>query len=91
MNEVLTLLSADGPRDVFCGIRSIGFREFYQSAATDFRPELTFILADHLDYSNEKLVQHNGQTYRVLRTYRTGQALELTVERAPAEDGGVYE
>ena len=103
MNDVLTLIKrttardADGcpvitenARDVFCGIRSIGQQEFYQSSATDYRPEIKFILADYLDYDGETLAEHNGQRYRVIRTYRTGQELEIVAERAPAEDGGVY-
>lgn len=91
MNEILTIISGDTRRDVFCGLRSVGRAEFYQASATDYRPEIVFVLADYLDYAGETLVEHNGQRYRVLRTYRTGQELELTAERAPAEDGGVYE
>lgn len=91
MNELLTLFADDGTtRNVFCGLRSIGQQEFYQSSATDFHPELKFVLADYLEYENEALVEHNGQRYRVLRTYRTGQELEIVVERASAEEGGVY-
>ena len=89
MNDILTLRNAnDGSqRDVFCGIGSVGMREFYAASATDFRPEIKFILADYLDYNDETLVKHNGRWYRVLRTYRTGQELELVAERAPVEDG----
>lgn len=73
--------------EVFCGFRSIGMREFYTASTTDFHPELKLVLADYLDYNGETLVDYNGQRYRVLRTYRTGQELELTLERAPWEDG----
>lgn len=103
MNEVLTLIKrkhvedANGDpviqettRVVFCGIRSVGQTEFYQAQTSDFHPELKFVLADYLDYNDETMVEHNGQRYRVMRTFRTGQELELVVERAPAEDGGVY-
>ena len=78
------------PLQELCGLRSIGQQEFYQASVTDFHPELKFVLADYLEYENEALVEHNGQRYRVLRTYRTGQELEIIVERAPAEEGGVY-
>lgn len=91
MNELLTLIKGDSTRTVFCGLRSIGMKEFYEASARDFYPEMTFLLADYLDYDGEQLVEHNGQRYRVLRTYRTGQTLELTVTRASAEEGGVYE
>ena len=44
------------------------------------------MLADYLDYDGEVLIQYNDELYRVVRTYRTGQELELTAERAPAEE-----
>ncbi len=92
MNEVAVLIKrehgkADIPTEVLCGVRSIGMAEFYSASSTDFHPELKLVLADYLDYNNETLVDYNGQRYRVLRTYRTGQELELTLERAPDEDG----
>lgn len=73
-------------REVLCGVRSIGMKEFYSAHSTDFRPELKLILADYLDYEDETLVDLNGVLYRILRTYRVGQELELTLERAPAEE-----
>ena len=96
MNEILTLLHADGDhRVVLCAVRSIGMREFYQANASDFHPEVKFVLADYLDYNNERLVEYVGDlapagVYRILRTYRTGQELELTAELAPVEDGEPY-
>ena len=90
MNEVLTLIKGDVSRTVFCRVASIGMKEFYEASARDFSPEMKFILTDYLDYDNERLVEHNGQRYTVLRTYRTGQELEIVVTRASAEEGGVY-
>ena len=96
MTEILTLIPADGaPRVVLCDVHSIGMREFYQANASDFHPEVKFVLADYLDYSNEPRVKYDGDlavpgVYRVLRTYRTGQELEITVELAPVEDGELY-
>ena len=65
-------------RQVFCCVASVGTKEFYQAAAIGLQPEIKFVLADYLDYEGEQLVEHNGCTYHVLRTYRDGQALELT-------------
>ena len=90
MNEVLTLIKGDVSRTVFCRVASIGMKEFYEASARDFFPEMKFILTDYLDYDNERLVEYNGQRYTVLRTYRTGQELEIVVTRASAEEGGVY-
>ena len=91
MTELLTLIKGDTTRTVFCGLRSIGQKEFYEAQAVDFYPELKFVLADYLDYDGEQLCEHNGKRYSVLRTFRTGQELEIVVARASAEEGGVYE
>lgn len=94
MNDILTLIqqtqtvddygdtvTAETSRQVFCKVGSIGQKEFYQAHAVGLQPEVKFILADHLDYEGEALVEYNGTRYRVLRTYRVGQELELTVYR----------
>lgn len=92
MNEAITLIARtpgtdDIPkRTVLCGLRSIGQAEFYQANAVDIHPEAKFILADYLDYGGETLLDYNGQRYHVLRTYRDGQQLELTVVAASAEE-----
>lgn len=89
MVDVLILIGA-AERDVFCSVKSIGMREFYQANATDFHPEVKFVLADYLDYCGETLCRYDGELYRILRTYRTGNELELIAEKAPAEDGDLY-
>jgi SPP1 family predicted phage head-tail adaptor len=94
MNDILTLLTTvngvdeygdpkvtETPRDVFCRLASIGQKEFYQAHAVGLQPEMKFVLADYLDYSGEALVEHEGQRYRVLRTYRDGYELELVCYR----------
>lgn len=94
MNDVITLIQqnrsvddygdpviTETTRDVFAKLGSIGQKEFYQAHAVGLQPEIKFVLADYLDYDGEELVQHDGQRYRVLRTYRKGQELELTVYR----------
>ena len=90
MNEIITLVGKDSRRDVFCELKSVGHSEFYEAHATEYHPELKFILADYLDYNGETLVQYGADLYRVIRTYRTGQGLELTVGRASAEEVALY-
>lgn len=92
MTEVAILIKReygkdDILREVLCEVRSIGMKEFYSASSTDFRPELKLVLADYLDYEGETLADFNGVRYRILRTYRTGQTLELTLERAPEDEG----
>lgn len=99
MHEVLILIKRlfDGDgctlleetrREVFVRLASIGQTEFYQAQATDLRPELKFILDDYLDYEGEFLCIYDEVWYRVIRTYRTGQALEIVVQRAAADEIG---
>lgn len=66
---------------VFCEVASIGQKEFYQAQAVGLQPEIKFILADYLDYSGQLYVEHDGVRYHVLRTYRTGQRLEIVCNR----------
>lgn len=94
MNETITLITVtqtpdeygdlvatETAREVFARMGSIGMKEFYQAQAAGLQPELKFVLADYLDYEGETLVEYNGQRYRVLRTYRNDQELELTIYR----------
>ena len=74
-------------REVFCREASVGQTEFYQAHANGLKPEIKLVLSDYLDYDGEQLVRYTpkGQTkeqlYRVLRTYRVGQELELVCYR----------
>lgn len=87
MNDILALIQPDGSsREVFCSLRSVGRSEFYQANASGYKPEMVFVLADYLEYNEEILAEHNGQRYRVIRSYRTGQQLELVATKASAEE-----
>lgn len=90
MNELISFVTETSSRDVLCGLRSIGLTEFYQAQATNYRPELKFVLADYLDYQGETYIRYNGDLYVVIRTYRTGQELEIVVGRASAEEVELY-
>lgn len=91
MNELLLLISQDGERlEVFAKQNSIGMTEFYQAAATDYRPELKFTLTDYLDYNGETFAKYDGTLYRIMRTYRAGQAIELTLTHASAEEVDLF-
>jgi hypothetical protein len=90
MNEVITLIEGTRKRDVFCKLRSVGHAEFYEAYSADYRPELKFVLTDYLDYEGETLVKYGANLYRVIRTYRDGQELEITVGRTSAEEVALY-
>ena len=66
-------------KDIFAQVRSIGQSEFYQAAASGLKPEIKFVIADYWDYDDQKEIIYDSKRYNVLRTYRTGNALEITV------------
>ena len=88
MDELILLYNEEGTKytPTLCGLRSVGHTEFYEAYANELRPEMKFVLADSLAYRGEPFVEHDRKLYRVLRTYRTGQEIELTVGRASAEE-----
>lgn len=91
MNEILLLIGEDGERrEVFAKQQSIGMREFYEAAATEYSPEIKFILADYLEYNGETFAKYEGTLYRIMRTYRAGQTIELTLTSASAEEVELY-
>lgn len=72
-------------RTVFCTVRSVGYSEFYRALENDLHPTLVFTLADYAEYQGEKVCVYNGTRYRIIRTYQTGGAIELTVEEATVD------
>ena len=78
---------AETSRTVFCRLASIGQKEFYQAQAVGLKPELKLVIADYLDYHGEQRLlyvprgQMTPELFRVLRTYRAGQELELVCYR----------
>ena len=61
----------------FARLKSIGQTEFYQAQAQGLKPEIKFVLADYLDYNDQEEVVYNNFRYKVLRTYRTGNEIEI--------------
>lgn len=91
MNELLILISEDGVRrEVLAKQLSIGTTEFYQAAATEYKPEIKFVLADYLEHNGETFAEYDGKLYRIMRTYRAGQEIELTLTSASAEEVELY-
>lgn len=72
-------------RIVFCTVRSVGMSEAYQAMSNGLHPQFVFILSDYADYDNEKQCEFNGVRYRIVRTYRNNQSIELTVEEVTVD------
>lgn len=77
-------------RTRFAELKSITQSEFYQAQAAGLKPEIKFVLADFLDYADEKRLTYtpyggSEAEYKVLRTYRSGNTLELICKRGVDE------
>lgn len=87
VNEYGDSVSDRTERSVFADLRSVGQTEFYQAQALGLKPEMKFVLADYLDYQNEKIVKFRDfnsdeeTEYTVLRTFRNNNQLELVCKR----------
>lgn len=68
-------------KEVFAEVKSVSQSEYYTAAQSGFKPVYRFILADYYDYNEEDTVRYGGILYHIIRTYRNGLQLELTVEK----------
>lgn len=76
---------------VFARLMSVGQSEFYQAQALGLKPEIKFVLADYLDYNDEKVIKYKAfnqdeeEVYTVIRTYRKDNTLEIVCKRGVDE------
>lgn len=91
--DVLTLIAesqphgvletpTETPKQVYCTVRSVGMNEAYTAMSNGLHPQFIFDLTDYSDYNGEKVCEYKGVRYRIIRTYRRNQSIELTVEEA---------
>ena len=71
LNSVGAYETVTTDREVFCGVQSVGYKEFYEAATVGMKPEIKFVLQDYEDYDGEKELAYNGVKYPIIRTYRT--------------------
>lgn len=70
-------------RVVFAEIKGVGQTEFYQAQAAGMKPEIKFVLPDHLEYQGETKIKYQSygdvkeRIYTVVRTFRKGNELEI--------------
>lgn len=87
LNQYGDWVPVESLREVFADARSIGMKEFYEAQAHGFQPEIKFVIADYLDYEDEKKLYYTPyggvrEAYDIIRTYRSGFNLELTCKRS---------
>lgn len=59
--------------------KSIGKKEFYQAQTSGMKPELIFVITDHMDYQGQKYLVHDGIMYKILKTYQSTKSNELEI------------
>lgn len=74
----------------YCRVNSVTRNEFYRARENGIEPKLVFVLSEYADYNGEKIVIFRDKRYRVIRSYVSHHAVELTVGEitADAETGG---
>lgn len=73
--------------DVFCQVDSVTRSEFFEGGRNGLNPEyrMTMFFGD---YSGEKMLIYNGNTYSIYRTYQgRNDTIELYVERKGGSNG----
>jgi len=63
----------------FCKVRSATRSEFYAAANEGLKPELVITISHSIDYNGERELEYDGERYVVIRTYWSGDEVELTV------------
>lgn len=94
VNEYGDHVTVETERQVLADDMSVGMTETYQAMAVGYKPEAKLILTNWLDYDGEEFVEFTpfGRTQpvrlKVLRTFRNGEALELTCYRGVDKHAG---
>lgn len=100
MDSVIKLMSAIESRDeygvtrktytsreVMCRVDNVTRTEFFDGGRSGLNPQFRFTMF-HGDYKGESLVEFEGLTYAVYRTYRSdSDYIELYVERRGGTNG----
>lgn len=63
----------------FCKVRSATRSEFYAAETESLKPELVITISSKIDYNGERELEYNGERYVVIRSYWSGDEVELTV------------
>lgn len=69
----------------YCNEKSIGQSEFYQSASVGFKPEIK-LEAKLIDLTGVTHVKYNNVIYKILRTYKKEDIVELTLTSTVVEN-----
>jgi len=92
VNEYGDHVLTETRRTVLADDYSVGMTETYQAMAVGYKPEVKLVLTNWLDYCGEEFVEFvpfgrsEAVRLKILRTYRNGEALELTCYKGVDKD-----
>ena len=92
VNEYGDHVLTETRRTVLADDYSVGMTETYQAMAVGYKPEVKLVLTNWLDYQGEEFVEFvpfgrsEAVRLKILRTYRNGEALELTCYKGVDKD-----
>ncbi len=69
----------------YCNEKSIGQSEFYQSAAVGFKPEIK-LESKLIDLTDVTHIRYNNVIYKILRTYKKEDNIELVLSSTVVEN-----
>lgn len=72
---------------VYAQLDAVGYREFYVAQQAGITPEITATIFD-ADYDRQRVAIVDGVRYRVVRTYKRGDKVELTLEALEERGAG---
>lgn len=73
--------------DVYAQLDAVGYREFYAAQQAGITPEITATIFE-ADYERQRVAIVDGVRYRVVRTYKRGDKVELTLEALEERGAG---
>lgn len=91
MKEKITLDELHRPKveysetKAFCNIKSIGQSEFYQGQTAGLKPELKMEVK-LIDLTDVTHVKYNNKIYKILRTYKKQDIIEITLTSMVVEN-----
>ncbi len=77
-NDAGDTIKTPAKRTVFAEEKSVTRKEFYEAAATGFRPEVVLTIWQR-EYNGEEKIEYNGIGYKIIRSYKpNSEDIELT-------------
>jgi len=70
---------------VFCQVLSVSRSEYWHALQNGIEPSFVLRLSEYADYHGEKIVRFREKRWRVIRTYVTDHAVELTIGEVTAD------